>query len=169
VQQGGGHVTVQTELGVGTTFKVYLPTTDELAAGAPAEAPSQPPSTAASVLLLEDEDGVRRLVTKVLEKRGYLVHAAGHPNDALTLARRRDLRIDLLLTDVVMPEMTGREVADAVCAIHPRCRVVFMSGYTDDAAVRHGVMNAGAMFIQKPFRADDLAQKVAEALADRAA
>jgi DNA-binding NtrC family response regulator len=119
---------------------------------------------AASILLLEDEDGVRRLVAKVLEKRGYIVHATGHPIEALALARRGDVRIDLLLTDVVLPGMSGRDVATAVEGLHPACRVLFMSGYTDDAIVRHGVLHAEARFLQKPFKADVLAQKVAEAL-----
>lgn len=166
VQQDGGHVRVYSEVGRGTTFKVYLPVTDEAeAAASEGVMPERAPS-AGIVLLLEDEDAVRRLVTKVLEKRGYLVHAAAHPNDALAIARRRGITIDLLLTDVVLPDVTGQAVAEAVRALHPRCHVLFMSGYTDDAIVRHGVLSADAMFLQKPFRTDGLVQKVAEALSE---
>jgi len=165
VKQSGGHVWVYSEVGCGTTFKIYLPATGEIA-----EVPSEggspvPPHSAARVLLLEDEDGVRRLVTKVLERRGYVVHATGDPAEALALAERRDVKIDLLLTDVVLPGMSGRAVADAVETLQPACRILFMSGYTDDAVVRHGVLHAEARFLQKPFRADALVQKVAEALA----
>jgi two-component system, cell cycle sensor histidine kinase and response regulator CckA len=119
----------------------------------------------ATILLLEDEDGVRRLVTKVLESRGYIVFPTGHPVDALELAKRSDTKIDLLVTDLVLPEKSGREVAEAICRLQPDCRVLFMSGYTDDAIVLYGVLHAQAIFLQKPFRADELARKVAEALA----
>jgi len=169
VQQSNGHVWVYSEVGRGTTFKVYLPVTEEATMNPVTEPVPQVPHNAAHILLLEDEDAVRRLVMKVLQKRGYIVHAAGRPAEALAMARQGDLRIDLLLTDVVMPDMSGRAVADAVQDLHPNCRVLFMSGYTDDAIVRHGVLHAEALFLQKPFRADDLAQKVSEALAGKVA
>ncbi len=165
VEQSGGHVCVQSQVDHGTTFKVYLPAVDELLVSPTLEDVPEVTRNTASVLLLEDEDAVRRLVTKVLESRGYLVHATAHPLDALAIARRTDVHIDLLLTDVVLPEMSGRAVAEAVRALHPDCRVLFMSGYTDDAVLRHGVLTVKALFLQKPFRANALAQKVAEALA----
>ena len=121
--------------------------------------------TETTVLVVEDEDGVRRLVTKVLESRGYVVHAAGHPRDALAFAGTPGLKLDLLVTDVELPETGGREVARTIKSRHPDCRILFMSGYTDDAIVRYGVLNAEALFLQKPFKVDALLQKVAAALA----
>ena len=116
-------------------------------------------------LLLEDEDGVRRLVMRVLQRYGYTVHATARPAEALELAARHDIALDLLLTDVVLPDMNGQAVATKIVALHPRCRVLYMSGYTDEAIVRHGVLDPDAAFLQKPFMAAALVQKVEEVLA----
>ncbi|HKT79172.1 MAG TPA: ATP-binding protein [Vicinamibacterales bacterium] len=164
IKQSGGHISVESQPGRGTTFTVYLPLTDE-APAVRADAPSPAPRHEGSrILVVEDEDGVRRLVTKVLEKHGYCVEATGHPTQAVALASAPTARYDLLVTDVVLPELSGREVADAVRKSQPDCRVLFMSGYTDDHVMRQGILHAEALFLQKPFKADALVQKVAEAL-----
>jgi CheY-like chemotaxis protein len=120
-----------------------------------------------SVLVVEDEAAVRRLVSRVLDAYGFAAQAAGAAPDAVRLAAQPAVRFDLLLTDVVLPGMTGRAVADAVLAHQPHCKVLFMSGYTDDAIVRHGVLDEGVAFIQKPFTADALVHKINEVLDSR--
>ena len=113
-----------------------------------------------TVLLVEDDSQVREAARRVLAKRGYQVLVATHGKDALHLAKNHPGPIDVLLTDVVMPEMSGRELADRLAPQRPRTRVVFMSGYTDNAIVHHGVLDDGTVYVQKPFAPATLARTV---------
>jgi DNA-binding NtrC family response regulator len=108
---------------------------------------------------------VRHLAVRVLQKYGYTVYATARPAEALELASRHDIAFDLLLTDVVLPDMNGQAVATKVLGLHPLCKVLYMSGYTDEAIVRHGVLDPEAAFLQKPFMAGALVQKVEKVLA----
>jgi signal transduction histidine kinase/ActR/RegA family two-component response regulator len=166
VKQSGGNIWVYSETGKGTTFKIYLPrvtadtekythATPELDIAAGSE----------TILLVEDADVVRDLAREVLEEiSGYRVLEATNAEDALQICQKHQGGIDLLLTDVVMPGGSGPEVSARVRALKPDIRVLYMSGYTDDAIVRHGVLEAGLNFIQKPFTPNGLAQKVREVL-----
>jgi signal transduction histidine kinase/CheY-like chemotaxis protein len=167
VKQSGGYVWVYSEPGRGATFKIYLPWVDE-------QVPTQHQVAAVSlvggsetVLLAEDDPSVRDVVGEVLTQKGYRVLRAPDGQTALDLARGHLGEIQLLVTDMVMPGMAGRELAEAVAARRPGIRVLYMSGYTDDAVVRHGVLEQGMPYIQKPFSAAGLAAKVREIL-DRA-
>jgi PAS domain S-box-containing protein len=165
VKQSGGHVGVYSEVGRGTTFKVYLP---RLAQRAPPEKsrpePAAIPRGSETVLLVEDEDGVRALSRHVLLSSGYIVLEAHDGVEAIRVAEQHTGRIDLLLTDVVMPRMSGREVAERLAGMHAGMKVLFLSGYTDDAVVRHGILEAEVAFLQKPFSPGSLATKVREVL-----
>jgi PAS domain S-box-containing protein len=165
VRQFDGHLAVYTEVGVGTSFKVYLPRAGEGVPAAPSGAPRAAPlGGTETVLLVEDEGAVRQLAAHVLREAGYTVLEAGGADEALTAAGRHTGAVHLLLTDVVMPGRSGREVAERLRADRPGLRVVYMSGYTDDAVVRHGVLAADVRFLQKPFTAASLARKVRDAL-----
>jgi len=161
VKQAGGSIWVYSEPGQGTTFKVYLPRAEEGAGLArPAAAPGETPRGTETILLVEDEETLRTLTREVLEALGYTVLEARHGVEALELSEGRQGRIDLLLTDVVMPHMSGRELAERLLASRPETRALFISGYTDDAAVRHRLVESPLAFLQKPFTADALARKV---------
>jgi two-component system, cell cycle sensor histidine kinase and response regulator CckA len=164
VKQTGGHVRVYSEVGVGTSFKVYLPQTD---ATPDAQAHADPVGSVVgtgTILLVEDEAEVRDLAREVLERAGYTVLEAHVPADALLIARRHVGIIDLLLTDVIMPGMSGRTLAENIAAERPETKIVFMSGYTDDAIVRHGVLEPGIHFVEKPFMPGVLTAKIREVL-----
>ena len=164
VQQAGGHVAVSSKPGHGSTFKVYLPRVEAaLSAGAETGLPRRASGTE-TVLLVEDEDAVRTLARRVLEARGYAVLEARDGAEALRLSGANSGEIQLLLTDVVMPGMSGRELADRLTALRPRLKVLYLSGYADDAVVRHGVLEAEVEFVQKPFTVDGLAHKIREVL-----
>ncbi len=152
VKQSGGEIHVYSEPGKGTTFRVYLPRVD-LAADHPAEgaAPAGMPWGSETVLLVEDEENVRAATRAVLAMRGYAVLAAENAEAGLAASRAYPGPIHLLLTDVVMPGMSGPQLAEALAGERPEMRVLFMSGYTDAAIVRHGVLPAGMAFLQKPF------------------
>jgi two-component system cell cycle sensor histidine kinase/response regulator CckA len=165
VKQSGGHVTVYSEPGVGTTFKIYLPRVE----GVPEKDRASSVNAALvggteTVLVVEDEDAVRRLTCRSLEAQGYVVLPAASARQALFLCGKHAGEIHLLITDVVMPGVSGRELARSAAVLRPRMKVLFMSGYTDDAIVQHGVLAAGAFFLQKPFTPRSLAQKVREVL-----
>jgi PAS domain S-box-containing protein len=164
VKQSGGNVDVYSEAGIGTTFRIYLPGVEQPAAALPGSAPEAPTQGQETILLVEDEDNVRDLATVVLEGCGYRVFTAPEGLAALQLMATCREAIDLLVTDVVMPQMGGRKLAETLLAEHPELRVLFMSGYTDDAVVRHGVLQANANFLQKPFTPTSLARKVREVL-----
>jgi PAS domain S-box-containing protein len=164
--QAGGAVEVQTAPGAGATFRVYLPVVGD----APREVRAPPsraravPRGAETVLLVEDESAVRSLLRRVLVSAGYTVLDAADGAEALRVAAAHGGPVDLLLTDVVMPGGGGRQLADALCASRPGLRVLFISGYTDDAVVRHGVTEEEVNFLHKPFTAAALAEKVREVL-----
>jgi CheY-like chemotaxis protein len=163
VQQSGGQVEVDTAPGQGSTFRIFLPAVEALC---PAPLPSLDAVVGGSetVLLVEDEAALRNLAQEILRDQGYKVIAAGSGREALELAGSHKAPIDLLVTDVVMPGMDGRELADRLVPVHPETRCLFMSGYTDDAVVRRGVREEGMPFLQKPFTIDALALKVREVL-----
>jgi PAS domain S-box-containing protein len=164
VKQSGGNIWVYSERGHGTTFKVYLP---ELAGTQKAIAATVErviKGGSETILLVEDEDVVRRLACKILENVGYNVLEASRGHEAVRLCLEREEPIDLLLTDVVMPETSGKEVADRLSKMQPGLRVLFMSGYTDESIVHHGVLDLNVEFIQKPFTPAGLTKKVREVL-----
>ena len=164
VQQSNGAIEVQSRVDHGTTFYVYLPRAVDL--GKPA--PIKPAVTAGggteTILLVEDDDRVRALVANMLKKNGYRVLLASAADQALEIAARHRGRIHLLLTDVVMPGLSGRLLSERLTAARPDTRVLYMSGYSDDAILRHGIKRAAAHFIQKPFSIDALTHKIREAL-----
>jgi PAS domain S-box-containing protein len=163
VKQSGGNIWVYSEEGIGTTFKIYFPRVEEEPqCEEKKQSAKNLPIGTETILLVEDEDMVRTLTRQILEECGYTVLEAQSGVDALSLYENYDSDIDLLMTDVVMPRMSGRELAERLGALHPQMHIVFISGYTDDAVVRHGVIEAGTNFIQKPFTSHGLAHKVRE-------
>jgi two-component system cell cycle sensor histidine kinase/response regulator CckA len=164
VRQSGGTVWVYSEPGRGTTFKIYLPRTQEVLATSVAPPPDPSPRGSETVLLAEDDAPLRLLVRTALARLGYQVLEAESADEALLLCARFSGPIHLLLTDVVMPKVGGRELAERLAALRPETRVLFMSGYTDDTVVRHGVLAAGIAFLQKPVTPQSLARKVREVL-----
>ena len=163
--QNGGFVTVSSELGVGTTFTIYLPrhvgTLVEALAAAVEDAPHARGET---ILLVEDEPGILELATEMLERQGYTVLAAGAPEEALRIAREHAGEIHLLMTDVVMPAMNGRDLVTQVVTVRPRLKSLFMSGYTADVIAGRGALDVDVHFLQKPFNRHALAVKVRQVL-----
>jgi PAS domain S-box-containing protein len=165
VRQSGGCVWVYSEPGRGSTFKVYLPRVEEGSGRtAPALPPAPAPRGSETILLVEDEEMLRGLIEEALTENGYDLLVAPNGVEALETARRHEGRIRLLLTDAVMPGMSGRVLADRLTEARPEMRVLFMSGYTDDTVVRHGILAAEVAFLQKPFTTDALARKIREVL-----
>jgi PAS domain S-box-containing protein len=165
VKQSGGHIEVESEVDRGTTFRIYLPRHDSVV-----EASVRVPTASAiagqeTVLLVEDDDGVRKVTATMLRSLGYRVVEAAGGIEAIRHCREHHGPIHLLITDVVMPLMNGREVADRVQELIPRVRTLFMSGYTDDSILRHGVLDEGVAFLSKPLSHDTLGRKVREVLA----
>jgi signal transduction histidine kinase/CheY-like chemotaxis protein len=165
VKQSDGNIWVYSEPGRGTTFKIYLPRVEEAALPAPSIATSgRPPRGMETILLVEDEEAVRDLARDVLRTRGYTVVEASDASEALRICERHPGAIEMVLTDVVMPGMTGRDLADRLALLRPAIKVLYMSGYTDNAVIHHGVLDAGTVFLQKPFTPAVLAHKVREVL-----
>jgi CheY-like chemotaxis protein len=166
IQQSGGNIWVYSEPGLGTTFKIYLPTMEgETESLRPAAVSTQPMQGFETILLVEDEEMVRKLACTVLQKNGYRVLEASNGDNALDVVEGRNGNpIHLVLTDVVMPGMTGRQLADRLVSLQPELKVLYMSGYTDNAIVHHGVLDPGIAYIQKPFTPDALASKVRKIL-----
>jgi PAS domain S-box-containing protein len=168
ISQSGGNIQVESEPGRGTTFKVYLPrvaATDEEARAS--QAAGEVVAITGTILLVEDEAVVRQLVRSILQMNGFHVIEAPNGVEALTTAQQFDGPIDLLLTDIVMPRMGGRELSEHMRQLRPATKALFMSGYTDDAIVHHGVLDAGLAFIQKPFTPAALIRKVREMLEEQ--
>ncbi|MEW5980468.1 MAG: ATP-binding protein, partial [Acidobacteriota bacterium] len=166
VKQSGGNIWVYSEPGQGTVFKIYLPRVEEDSEPVKLAEPATTTDLSGSetVLLVEDEPAVRSLVRDLLRKRGYTVLEATHGGEAKALAENYGGAIHLMLTDVVLPQMSGRDLADQVTTSHPETRVLYMSGYTDNAIVHHGVLDAGTAFLQKPFTPETLLTKVRQVL-----
>ena len=166
VKQNRGTIWVYSEPGRGTTFKVYWPRAraEDAPLRPPAAIPT--PREAATVLVVEDNPAVIALVQRILTKRGFTVLATHDPNEALELCRTHPHRIDLLLSDVVMPDVSGPELAGRLQALRPGMKVLFMSGFTDEGVIRHG-LQSGAAFVQKPFTPDDIARKIHAVLGER--
>jgi PAS domain S-box-containing protein len=164
VQQSNGAIEVQSRVGHGTTFFIYLPRAVDLGKPAPAKLAPVAATGTEIILLVEDDDRVRALVANMLKKNGYQVLLASAGDQALEIAARHRGRIHLLLTDVLMPGLSGRILSERLTSSRPDTRVLYMSGYSDDEILRHGVKKATAHFIQKPFSIDALMHKIRETL-----
>lgn len=164
VKQSGGFIWVESEVGKGTTFKVFLPPVTEAPVSQErATVPAEVQGTE-TILLVEDEEYVRSLVRKSLQSKGYTVLEASNGQDALRVAQEYRGSIHLLITDVVMPGMSGRELAECLMPLRQEMRTLYMSGYADDAILHHGVLDSGGALLQKPFTAEALAKKVRQIL-----
>jgi two-component system, cell cycle sensor histidine kinase and response regulator CckA len=166
VKQNGGFIYLSSEVGKGTAFEVYLPRHRSKPEKASSEESTAPPMRGhETVLLVEDEPAILRMVQSLLERRGFHVLPAGGPGEALRLAEAHPGEIDLLITDVIMPEMNGRDLARTLLAQYPGLRRLFMSGHSADVLADHGVMDGDVHFIQKPFTLKDMQTRIADALA----
>jgi two-component system cell cycle sensor histidine kinase/response regulator CckA len=160
VKQSGGFIWAYSEAGHGTTFKIYFPRVDEAAAVVTAPTPPEILRGTETVLVAEDAAAVRAVVKGVLAHYGYTVLEAADGRSALELGTRHGGPVHLLVSDVIMPEMSGRQLAERLKERRPELKVLFVSGYTDDAITRHGILEPGIAFLQKPFTPDALASKV---------
>ena len=162
IKQSGGHIAVYSERGRGTTFKIYLPQTEpEKKAPASPQPPSHLPRGKETILLVEDDPSLRDMAATLLSRLGYTVLTAANGVEAMNLTHQQGTgHIDLLFTDVVMPQMSGKELAERICALHPHTKILFTSAYTENAIVNQGVLNQGVTFLQKPFTPSALANKV---------
>jgi PAS domain S-box-containing protein len=167
VKQSGGFIWLYSEVGQGTSFKIYLPRVDAVERQAVAEDAVASLDGSETVLVAEDEDAVREIIEKALQARGYRVMVARDGREALGLAGGHAGHIDVLVTDVVMPDMNGRELSTRLTEVRPRMKTLFLSGYTDDAILQHGVLEAGVSFLQKPFSLVALARKVRDVIEAR--
>src|SRR5205085_1959334 len=165
VKQSGGNIWVYSEVERGTTFKVYLPSVDaETEQLQRAAAQPEMPMGDETILLVEDEELVRKLAHEVLQMSGYQVLVAANGGAALLICERHTGPIHLLLTDIVMPEMSGQELAERLARLRPEMRLLFMSGYTSNAIIHQGTFAEGLHYIPKPFSPDALTRKVREVL-----
>jgi two-component system, cell cycle sensor histidine kinase and response regulator CckA len=169
VKQHGGHIIVYSELGLGTTFKVYFPEVDgALTSGNIPKPHYVLPTGNETILVVEDEDSLRKLTYNSLQSSGYTVLDAREGKEALEIAKQYNNPIHLLLTDVIMPGVSGRELADTLSGSRPEMKVLYMSGYSDDHIAHHGVLERGVALIEKPFSLESLLTKVREVLDSRA-
>lgn len=161
VKQSGGFVNVYSEKGIGSTFKLYFPCVKEPAAPIKSKTVSSESLTGSeTILVAEDEDNLRNLVCEILRSHGYNVLEAANGGSALLKCEKYKKPIHLILSDVVMPEMSGAELVERLLPIHPEMKVMYMSGYTDDAVIRHGILEEKVHFLQKPFSPNSLLEKV---------
>ena len=165
VKQSGGRIDVYSEPGLGTTFKVYLPRAVEELTKSKLEITKPTPSSGhETILLVEDEEGVRTLARVILSRSGYKILEAKNGGEALLICQSHQGPIEIMVTDVVMPNMSGHQLAQHVRPLRPEMKVLYLSGYTDDAIVRHGIIDSDMPFLQKPFTAEGLSRKVREVL-----
>jgi CheY-like chemotaxis protein len=165
VQQSGGNIWVSSEVGRGTTFKIHLPRAMRPSqVSALGTRPAKPEKGNETILLVEDDVAVRTLTLEILQANGYSVVEARSPQEAIQIAQNHQSLIHLMLTDVVMPFMSGHDLARKVVVERPEIRILYMSGYTDDTVIRHGVNNPTTAFLPKPFMPDALVRKVREVL-----
>jgi PAS domain S-box-containing protein len=168
IRQSNGFIWVYSEPGHGATFKIYLPRVLEtIEPAGPVPAPPTRVTGTETILVVEDEAAVRTLAAEILRSKGYTLLEAGGPHEALAAAQAHQGHLHLLLTDVVMPELSGQQLAGQLWALRPDLRVLYMSGYTDNAIVHHGVLDPGTSFLPKPFTPGALLQKVREVLDGR--
>jgi CheY-like chemotaxis protein len=167
IAQSGGQIEVRSELGLGTTFEIRLPAQVQAVSDGTAASAAPVLGGTETILLVEDQPEVLRFAATVLSEYGYRVIQADCAADALRLSKREAGRIDLLLTDVVMPQVSGRELAAQMRELRPGIRILFMSGHTGDLILDHGALDAGVQFLQKPFSPGELAERVRAALALR--
>ena len=166
IKQTGGYIFAESELGQGSTFRIYLPRVEETVDAVAPPAKTAPVSAEGSetILLVEDEESVRQLVREVLQSKGYKVLEADRGDTALRIAAAHAGRIDLLISDIVLPGMAGQELGKQLLANNPVTKVLYLSGYTEEAVVHQGMLDAGAAFLQKPFMLQALARKVRDVL-----
>ena len=164
MKQTGGYVMVQSELGRGTTFQIYLPLTEAAAEQHAASVPDAASGGSETILLVEDEESVRQLVRDTLVNKGYQVIESENGESGVAAALRHKGKIDLVITDVVMPGMGGREMVKQLAQSRPDAKVLYLSGYTEDAIVSDGSIESGTAFLQKPFTLQNLSRKVREVL-----
>ncbi len=160
VKQSGGDIVLQSAPGKGARFEIFFPRVDIAADTEAAQSIRQTPPGSETILLVEDEESVRALVRQVLKRKGYNVLEAEHVSQALQICREHGGEIHLVVTDVVMPEMSGRDLATQLTALRPHMKVLYMSGYTDDATLRHGILPRGTSFLQKPFTPEVLVRAI---------
>ena len=168
VKQSGGHLKIYSEEGHGTTVKLYLPRVQEGKAVVVEAAPAAVPRGSETILVVEDDDMVRNHVVALLHSLGYTTISAGGAAEALALVDQ-GVKFDLLFTDVIMPGMNGRQLAEELARRRPSLRVLYTSGYTENAIVHHGRLDPGVALLNKPYRKADLAQKIREVLATQRA
>jgi CheY-like chemotaxis protein len=164
VKQSGGYIVARSELGSGTTFQIYLPRVEDPADPVAQASTAKSMGGSETILLVEDEASVRQLVRETLEAKGYTVLEAHDGETALRIALQHLAPINMLITDVVMPGMSGRELAQRICASDPDVKVLYLSGYTEDTIVHEGGLEPGTAFLQKPFTLQTLSRRVREVL-----
>jgi CheY-like chemotaxis protein len=164
IKQNQGAITVYSHVGLGTSFKIYLPSCPEEAAGDEPRVEASVPGGQETILVAEDEKSMLKVIQMGLEEKGYTVLTADNPLDAFLLSQQHGGRIDLLITDVVMPGMNGKELQERITQVRPGIEVLFISGYTGEVIAKRGLLAEDTHFIQKPFTLRDLALKVREIL-----
>jgi CheY-like chemotaxis protein len=167
VRRNGGWIDVSSELGVGTSFKLYFPRIDGDSVEDQREATrKEEPHGGETILVVEDQDAVRRLTTAILKVYGYQILEAANGDEALDIVQKYSGEIHLLLTDVVLPGINGKELSERLRTLRPKLKVLFTSGYTADVIAHRGVLDSGVAYIPKPFSPDNLAAKVREVLTE---